>query len=31
MSIPPNAHVILGIVFLVFSVLLVVANRRKER
>lgn len=31
MNIPPNAHVILGLVFLVFSVLLVVASRRKER
>jgi hypothetical protein len=31
MNIPPNAHVILGIVLLVFAVLLVVVNRSKEQ
>ena len=31
MNIPPNAHVILGLVFLGFVVLLAVANRRKEQ
>ena len=31
MNIPPNAHVILGLVFLAFVVLLAVANRRKEQ
>ena len=31
MSIPPNAHVVLGIAFLGFAVLLAIVNRRKER
>jgi hypothetical protein len=30
MTIPPNAHVILGLVFLGFTVLLAVANRAKR-
>jgi hypothetical protein len=30
MTIPPNAHVILGLVFLGFTVLLALANRKNR-